>query len=299
MSEDKKSFLIYHDIKPVLDKLTDAQAGKLFKALVDYSIEQTPPKFNDLALELVFIPLQQQLDRNIIKWDEIKEKRTEAGRKGGLRSAEVRREANQANATFASNASEANEANQAVKVKVKGEVKVKAKGEGMVPTDGAGDALSLPEKIITYLNEKAGTNYPAISKSAVSKIYALEEEGYTEADMKMVIDKKCADWLNDDNMREHLRPSTLFGDKFEEYLNAPVSLKLEKAQKKADVKADLERQLRSKSEALGAIRESIEDLKDDEGRVRKNIEEYRLLKDQAAILEDAIGQIEKKLEKLS
>lgn len=299
MSEDKKSFLVYNDIKPILDKLPDEQVGALFRAMVNYSTDRIEPKFDDLALDLTFIPIKQQMDRNIVKWDGIKEKRSEAGRKGGLRSAELRREANEANATFASSASEANEANQAVKVKATGTVtgtgKVKEKGEGKVSADRADGLLSLSEKIISYLNEKTGAKYPTDSRTASSKIYALADEGYTEADMRMVIDKKCADWLYDDKMREQLRPSTLFGVKFEEYLNAPVSLKMEKEQKRADAQSDLKRQLREKNDALAAIRDSIESMKDEDGRIRENIQEYRLLKEQAAILEDTITQIEKRL----
>lgn len=298
MSEDKKSFLVYNDIKPILDKLPDEQVGALFRAMVNYSTDRIEPKFDDLALDLTFIPIKQQMDRNIVKWDGIKEKRSEAGRKGGLRSAELRREANEANATFASSATEANEANQAVKVKVTGTVtgtgKVKEKGEGKVSADRADGPPSLSERIISYLNEKTGSQYRPTT--ATAKIQGLLDQGYTEADMRMVIDKKCADWLDDDNMREHLRPSTLFRvDKFEEYLNAPVSLKMEKKQKRADTQNDLKRQLREKNDALTAIRDSIESMKDEDGRIRENIQEYRLLKEQAAILEDTITQIEKRL----
>lgn len=299
MNEEKKSFLVYHDIKPILDKLPDEKVGTLFRAMVNYSVERVEPRFDDFALEIAFIPIRQQLDRNMEKWDEIKEKRAEAGRKGGLKSAELRREAsqaNEANATFASSASEANEANEANQaVKVKGKVSVKGKGEGKVSADRADAPLSLSEKIISYLNEKTGAKYPTDSKTASSKIYALADEGYTESDMRMVIDKKCADWLYDDKMREQLRPSTLFGDKFEEYLNAPVSLKMEKEQKRTDAKASLEKQLAEKTEALAAISDSIESMKDEDGRVRNNITEYRALKEQAAILEDTIGQIKSRL----
>ena len=40
-------------------------------------------------------------------------------------------------------------------------------------------------------------------------------------DFKTVIDKKCAEWLQDGNMVQYLRPETLFGTKFETYLNQP------------------------------------------------------------------------------
>ena len=41
-------------------------------------------------------------------------------------------------------------------------------------------------------------------------------------DFKRVIDTKVKQWLNDDNMRKYLRPETLFGTKFEAYLNESI-----------------------------------------------------------------------------
>lgn len=78
--------------------------------------------------------------------------------------------------------------------------------------------------IISYLNEKAGTSYKASSKKTQSCINARMEEGFTVEDFKTVIDKKCADWLTTD-FEQYLRPSTLFGTKFESYLNAPTKQK--------------------------------------------------------------------------
>lgn len=78
--------------------------------------------------------------------------------------------------------------------------------------------------IISYLNEKAATNYKASSKKTQSSINARLEEGFTVDDFKTVIDKKCADWLTTE-FEQYLRPSTLFGTKFESYLNAPTKQK--------------------------------------------------------------------------
>lgn len=76
--------------------------------------------------------------------------------------------------------------------------------------------------IVDYLNQKAGTKYKASSKKTQTCIHARLEEGFTFDDFKTVIDKKCADWLNDAKMAQYLRPETLFGTKFEAYLNAKV-----------------------------------------------------------------------------
>lgn len=73
--------------------------------------------------------------------------------------------------------------------------------------------------VVSYLNEKAGTNFKATTKNTQSKIKARFAEGFTLDDFKTVIDKKCKDWLKDSKMAKYLRPETLFGTHFESYLN--------------------------------------------------------------------------------
>jgi len=75
-------------------------------------------------------------------------------------------------------------------------------------------------RIVDYLNEKTGKSFKATSKATTSHINARLAEGYTVDDFKTVIDKKVFDWMSDEKMSEYLRPETLFGSKFESYLNA-------------------------------------------------------------------------------
>lgn len=77
------------------------------------------------------------------------------------------------------------------------------------------------EKIIDYLNRKTNSHYRPTSKATRRLIKARYNEGFTDIDFKTVIDKKCAEWLQDGNMVQYLRPETLFGTKFEAYLNQP------------------------------------------------------------------------------
>lgn len=79
-------------------------------------------------------------------------------------------------------------------------------------------------RVVSYLNEKAGTNYRAGTKKTHTCIHARLAEGFTEDDFKTVIDKKCAEWIGTD-FEKFLRPETLFGTKFESYLNAKVTAK--------------------------------------------------------------------------
>ena len=79
--------------------------------------------------------------------------------------------------------------------------------------------------IVSRLNEKAGMNYRPTSKATQSHINARLAEGFTIEDFYTVIDKKCAEWKGGD-FAKYLRPETLFGNKFENYLNAPMNKKI-------------------------------------------------------------------------
>lgn len=72
--------------------------------------------------------------------------------------------------------------------------------------------------VIDYLNRKAFTNYRSTTKNTQGFINARLKEGYVVEDFKKVIDSKSREWLGTD-FEKYLRPSTLFGTKFENYLN--------------------------------------------------------------------------------
>ena len=78
------------------------------------------------------------------------------------------------------------------------------------------------KEIIDYLNFKTKSNYKYSTSKTKKLIKARYNEGFTIEDFKNVIDKKTIEWLNDKNMNQYLRPVTLFGTKFESYLNQPT-----------------------------------------------------------------------------
>nr|DAW96875.1 MAG TPA: DnaD like replication protein [Caudoviricetes sp.] len=78
-------------------------------------------------------------------------------------------------------------------------------------------------EIISCLNEKTKKHYKANTPKTVRLIRARLKEGFTIEDFKAVIEKKCDDWLGNEKMERYLRPETLFGTKFEGYLNEAPS----------------------------------------------------------------------------
>lgn len=80
------------------------------------------------------------------------------------------------------------------------------------------DAERLITEIIDHLNEKTGSQYQPEAKENVKLILKLLSRNYTKQDMLTVIDKKYEEWKGTE-YEKYLRPSTLFGNKFDEYLN--------------------------------------------------------------------------------
>ena len=76
----------------------------------------------------------------------------------------------------------------------------------------------LYSEIISWLNIKKGANYRVNCKSSQSLIDARLEEGYTLKDFIMVINKMCDEWYGTEN-EKYLCPKTLFGTKFDMFLN--------------------------------------------------------------------------------
>ena len=85
--------------------------------------------------------------------------------------------------------------------------------------DGVADKT---KTIVDYLNKKTDSHYKATTPKTKQLVQARLKEGFSVDDFKTVIDKKTATWLNDNKMNKYLRPLTLFGTKFEDYLNEKV-----------------------------------------------------------------------------
>lgn len=106
------------------------------------------------------------------------------------------------------------------------------------------------KRIIDHLNKACATNYRHTTPSSQKDIKARLKEEYTEQDFYTVIDKKSKEWLGTE-CEKYLRPSTLFGNKFGEYLNQ----KIVKEEKSKDINASRQSQLEY---LLNSIREDEE-----------------------------------------
>ena len=85
MAEGKKSFVLYADLISNIDHLTNEEKGILFQHLLEY-VNDMNPVLEDRVILSAWKFIQSQLKRDLVKFEETKEKRSEAGK----RSAEVR-----------------------------------------------------------------------------------------------------------------------------------------------------------------------------------------------------------------
>jgi len=73
-------------------------------------------------------------------------------------------------------------------------------------------------QVIDHLNNQSGNDFQSRSKGTQRHIDARVNEGYSLEDFIRVIDLKVPQWKDDAKMSAFLRPETLFGPKFESYL---------------------------------------------------------------------------------
>jgi uncharacterized phage protein (TIGR02220 family) len=188
MAQDKKSFLLYCDIIHTVTKLTDVDAGQLFKHLLKY-VNDLNPVTENILVDIAFEPIKQQLKRDLKKYESIREKRSDAG----IASALAKKE-------------------KSTHVKC-----VKQTSTKSTVNDNVN--VNVINNIICHLNNKTKKDFKTNSKKTQSCIKARLNDGYSYEDFIKVIDIKSLKWNNDPKMKDFLRPETLFGSKFESYLN--------------------------------------------------------------------------------
>lgn len=209
-----KSFILHQDYAGPISELTDEEAGKLFKALLNYAGQGEEPELEG-SLYAVFLIIRNQIDRDAEKYEKKCERLRKNGSKGGRPSGKSTPEGNQEPEASPEEPNENTE--ETGSATDPDEVPEDPSPEDPEKT-GKSDSQAYTE-IIQYLNDKTGKKFRASTPKTRTAIHARMAEGFKVEDFKSVIDIKCADWIGDQKMEKFLRPETLFGTKFEGYLN--------------------------------------------------------------------------------
>ena len=216
MNETKKNFLLEKEQQEVFETLTDEEAGKLIKGIFRYL--STGDSGLTGMMNAIFIPIKKSIDKNEENYKKICERNRENGLKGGRPKKET--EEKPSGFSGLENKTQQNPKKPDTRhISYINHNSYLGKDKGVI-----GEEEKPFKAIIEHLNKRTGSNYKHTTESTRQKINARLNEGYNLDDFIVVIDKKCVEWMNTD-MQKYLRPETLFGTKFESYLNAPVSKK--------------------------------------------------------------------------
>lgn len=216
----KDSFVLYTGYMEHIGLMDMEQRGVLLTALMMYVSGNELPDMDGIT-QMAFSFIKSQIDRDTGKYEEICRKRSEAGKTGGRPKAngfsEKQEKAKKAN-VFSGKQTKAKKADNDTEYDTDSDIK-----DNMSSSTSADRPMYPYKDIVDYLNQKTGASFRSTSRDTQKHIRARLQEGYCLDDFKRVIDNKCAEWgkipvAGEKDMRKYLRPATLFGTKFESYL---------------------------------------------------------------------------------
>ena len=212
-SSEKDAFLIHNSQYQAVRNFSNEDYGKLFHAICRYHIKEDIGDLDDkIQVAFEFFKVQFEYDRE--KWEKIRESRSASGKKGGRpKSKPKQTKANKANA-FSEKQTEAKEA-----VNVNGNVNgnVNDNKKKASPSD---EITHILEDLNKRTKSKKG--FSPLAQSNQNLIKARMSEGFTVENFITVNEKKVKQCLHDPEMSKYLRPATLYGNKFDGYLNEVV-----------------------------------------------------------------------------
>lgn len=207
-------FTIYKEYYELITLLTEKEQQELLLAITKFMFEDVEPTLNDKQTK-IFNNLRRPLEKS--------KKRSKCGSitksNENQEENETKTKENQKEIKTKSNESQKENENKThqdvnVIVNVNDNVDVNVKKISLEEIKG----------IVEYLNIKSNSHYKYSTDKTQTLIKARIKDGFTLDDFKIVIDKKCEEWLGTD-FEKFLRPETLFSNKFEGYLNQKITAK--------------------------------------------------------------------------
>ena len=186
MAENKKSFVLYADLIKSIEHLTYEEKGILFTHLLEY-VNDMNPILTDRLILTAWKPIELQLKRDLKKFEEVKAKRSVAGK----RSAELRALKN-----------DEQEATNSTSVE-----SVEQTPTNPTDNDNVNDNVNVInnntinfDKLLSFLNSKTGRNFKVINDATKKKYNARIKEGYTKDDiLKAITNAVNSDYHKENN----------------------------------------------------------------------------------------------------
>ena len=270
----RDSIVFYKSFVEALNELPDEDRLRLYDAILNFGIYDKEPELSGIDAA-VFALVRPQIEANNRKYQN--------GTKGG-------RPKNQTETKWKPNGNQ-------TETKAKpnhNQTITKTKPNDNVNGNGNASGSDEISSLLSFFNSETGSSYKE-TEQFDELINERLSEGYTFEDLRNVIRKKSAEWSCDGKMRSYLRPSTLFGDKFEEYLNAPMPVVFQdEKQHEKDVE-QLRDELNTDRKSLESVESRMSEIQN-EGSVKENFDEWTELKLQKEIYRQQIERISKRIE---
>lgn len=207
-------FTIYKEYYELITLLTEREQQELLLAITKFMFEDVEPTLNDKQTK-IFNNLRRPL-----------EKSKKRSRCGSITKSNENQEENETKTKENQKEikTKSNENQKENESKTHQDVNVIVNVNDNVDVNVNKITLAEIKGIIEYLNIKSNSHYKYSTDKTQTLIKARIKDGFTLDDFKIVIDKKCEEWLGTD-FEKFLRPETLFSNKFEGYLNQKITAK--------------------------------------------------------------------------
>lgn len=207
-------FTIYKEYYELITLLTEREQQELLLAITKFMFEDIEPTLNDKQIK-IFNNLRRPLEKS--------KKRSKCG---SITKSNENQEENETKTKENQKEikTKSNENQKENESKTHQDVNVIVNVNDNVDVNVNKITLAEIKGIIEYLNIKSNSHYKYSTDKTQTLIKARIKDGFTLDDFKIVIDKKCEEWLGTD-FEKFLRPETLFSNKFEGYLNQKITAK--------------------------------------------------------------------------
>ena len=207
-------FTIYKEYYELITLLTEREQQELLLAITKFMFEDVEPTLNDKQTK-IFNNLRRPLEKS--------KKRSKCG---SITKSNENQEENETKTKENQKEikTKSNENQKENESKTHQDVNVIVNVNDNVDVNVNKITLAEIKGIIEYLNIKSNSHYKYSTDKTQTLIKDRIKDGFTLDDFKIVIDKKCEEWLGTD-FEKFLRPETLFSNKFEGYLNQKITAK--------------------------------------------------------------------------
>ena len=200
MAENKKSFVLYCDLIHNIDHLTNEEKGILLQHLLEY-VNDLDPVLEDRLVLTAWKPIERQLKRDLQKFNEVKVKRSDAGKESARLRALKRAKNNPTNPTSVKSVQHTS-TNPTVN-----------DNENVNDNDINNNTPASPkakgidfDSLLMFLNLKTGKNFRIINKTTRQKFNARLKDNYTKEDIRNAITNACKDTFHKENGFKFLNP---------------------------------------------------------------------------------------------